>query len=522
MFFCAALSTAVAQQAGMPDNSFDTDGKLVFQVGTANSFARAIAVQPDQKIIIAGYAANGTHNNFGLARLMPDGSFDSSFSGDGKTMADFNMTNDYVNGIAIDAAGRIVAGGYTFTGNGFEFALTRYDSNGNTDTTFGNGGRQTTSFGVTTFGHAVAIQADGRILLGGYSFQSPFNQFSIARYLDTGMPDTSFNGTGKVITSIGTGNSVASCMGIQSDGKIVLAGQTFNTSTNHWEFALVRYLGNGLPDPSFGTNGIVTGTFGAKDYFITSLTIGAGDKIIVAGCSGTTPSDNNFTLARYLSDGTMDGTFGNSGLLEFPAGLQNNQAQAVTIQPDGKIVVAGYAQSGSADRFVIARLDDTGNPDLSFGTSGVTVTPVGTNDGIYTLAIQADGKILAAGTTFNGNGFDMAVIRYLPGVTSGISNVDKSELSLQVYPNPVSYNSVLSYSLSTPETVAITVHDINGMEIGTVSSSRLHNAGSYQLPLLLPTSISAGTYFILLATGSGKFDVQQVTVTSQGKTGFRR
>lgn len=510
LFFVFAISALEAQQAGSPDNTFDFDGKLSTIVRGNNGTAKAIAVQTDGKILVAGYSSNSNNNDFTVARYDTDGSLDSSLNTTGMLHIDFNATDDFASGIAYRAADeKIIIGGYTFNGAGFEFALAQYNSDGTPDNNFGMNGKVTTALGATDFGKALAIQDDGKILLAGHSLQTS-NEFAIVRYNTDGTLDSTFNTDGKVTTPFGANSAIATCMTIQPDNKIVIAGQVSNDSTLRWEIALARYHSDGSLDTSFDGDGQIINPNGNMDNTINAIALQSDGKIIVAGYAGTSPSNNNFLLARYHSDGRIDSSFGTNGFLITAFSAQNNQATALMVQPDDKIIAGGFASINSANDFTLARYDANGNLDNSFGTGGKVTTTFGTNDGMTGLAFDADWKIVAVGTAFNGAGFDFALARYLNDLNTATGNLSGVDYTISVSPNPAAGFTTLSFTLEVEETLSIQLIDMQGRAIDTFLSNKRMKAGSYSYRLLISEMLSTGAYCILLSSSSGKAAVKIV------------
>ena len=214
--------------------------------------------------------------------------------------------------------------------------------------------------------------------------------------------DRSFGTNGTVTTAIGPGHENVRAVAIQADGKIVVAGYSHNGTT--YDFAVVRYNPNGTLDASFGTGGKVTTAIGPGDAHIHGMALQPDGKIVVAGHSHA-KSDNNFTVVRYNPNGSLDVSFGSNGTgitdFESESGSGYAYAFAAAVQPDGKIVVAGTGPSGtggSDNDVVVVRYNPNGSLDASFGTGGTVTTAIGAgNDQCQAMALQPDGKIVVAG-----------------------------------------------------------------------------------------------------------------------------
>ena len=220
-----------------------------------------MALQADGKIVVVGAAAG----DFAVARYNSNGSLDTSFSGDGKQTTDLGgvVTGDGANGVAIQANGKIVAvgvAGATSHASPNDFGLVRYNPNGSLDTTFSGDGKQRTDFGFESDeARGVAIQGDGKIVAVGGEAVEEFGDFALARYNPNGSLDTSFSGDGKQTTDFG-GFDNANAVALDSDGRIVAAGSA-SVGTDR-DFALARYNANGSLDTSFSGDGKQTTDFG--------------------------------------------------------------------------------------------------------------------------------------------------------------------------------------------------------------------------------------------------------------------
>ncbi len=259
------LLPAAAQGAeGDLDQSFGAGGKVITPIGPSTDQANAMAIDSQGRIVVAGQAFNGTTalTDFALARYEENGSLDAGFGSGGTVITGFGTkTDDSGRGVAIDSQGRIVVVGLTFDGADFateNFAIARYTPDGTLDTSFNGTGKVTQPIGTRADNAgAVAIDAQDRIVVAGVSDtgsnSNPNNDFALARFNPNGSLDTSFNGSGKVITSFGTGSDAASAVAIDAQGRIVVAGKASNGTEN--DFALARYNPNGTLDTTFNATG---------------------------------------------------------------------------------------------------------------------------------------------------------------------------------------------------------------------------------------------------------------------------
>ena len=288
---------------------------------------------------------------------LANGSLDTTFGIGGKVTTAIGTSNDIATSVAIQSDGKIVAAGYSWNGSNDDFALARYNVDGSLDTSFGIGGKVTTAIGTSEDGaFSVAIQSNGKIVAAGVSFNEDKYHFALARYNVDGSLDTSFGIGGMVTTAIGSALSYALSVAIQGDGKIVAVGHSYNEGRS--DFALVRYNVDGSLDTSFGLGGIVTTAIGSADSIAYSVAIQGNGKIVAVGHSWN-ESDSDFALARYNVDGSLDATFGIGGIVTTTFGTSEDGAFSVAIQSDGKIVAAGYSWNGSNDDFALARYNAT-------------------------------------------------------------------------------------------------------------------------------------------------------------------
>ncbi|MCP4349188.1 MAG: hypothetical protein GY795_27220 [Desulfobacterales bacterium] len=405
-----SVSTNVTATDGDLDTSFNIDGLVTTPFRSGDDSIYSIAIQPDEKIIVAGESNDIFSNkDFALARYTNDGFLDSSFGTDGKITADFGG-DEFGRVVALQSDGKIVVAGYSETTG--HIALARYTSNGSPDSTFGTDGKVTTDFGSFNAILAADIRADGKIVLAGGSHNGSNFDIEVIQYNTDGSLDTGFGTGGKITTRIGSGDDIGAGLIIQPDGKIVVTGFSYNGSDN--DFAVVRYLSDGTLDTGFGTGGIVTTPIRSGDDTGLVGTIQPDGKIVVAGYSHN-GSSNDFAVVRYNSDGTLDTNFGNGGIVTTLIGSGEDYGCIPRIQSDGKIIVTGDTYNGSDYDIAVIRYNADGSLDASFGSGGIVTTDFenGDNRG-SALAIQSDGNILVAGhSTGHGGVTDFSVVRYL-------------------------------------------------------------------------------------------------------------
>jgi uncharacterized delta-60 repeat protein len=397
--------------SGNLDTTFGSSGSVISSYGGITQFGPAVKIQSDQKIVAVGKHYNGRDDDFLVQRFLSDGTPDTTFGTNGATVIMFSSADDNAKALDIQSDGKIIiAGGGGKPGSYERSAMVRVAANGVLDTSFGNRGMVSIDFGQPSHLHSVVLQSDGRILVTGESYTTEDGgMFTVARYMANGAPDTSFGVDGKVTQAFGTGANAHS-MVLQADGKLLIGGYSRSG------FLVVRFMTNGTLDTSFGTNGSSTVSVGISDNYCHTLLLQSDGKIVLSGSAITTGNNFDFVLLRFNSDGSLDTGFGTNGIVttNFVSGPRPSKEETAAgiLQPDGKIVVGGY----SDQKFALARYLTSGALDTSFGTGGIVTSAIGSNDWIKSLALQSwDGKIVAAGFSQNNstNTFNLTVARYL-------------------------------------------------------------------------------------------------------------
>jgi uncharacterized delta-60 repeat protein len=385
---------------------FSTDGKQTTNFGSGADSGAAVAVQPDGKAVVVGTVAGEENDDIGLTRYNRDGSLDTALGGGGGTYQLDSGGDDVGNAVALQEDGKIVVTGRSSSGN---LMLARFNADGTIDSSFGGGGLTIIDYqGPYASGNAVAIQTDGKIVVGGTFDRGTGagNQYTVARYTSDGQQDFTFGGDGTRRTDMGggSGNSVA----LQSDDKIVLAGSTGSAG-----FGVVRYTSDGAIDTTFSGDGTQTTELVDGDDEGRAVAVQSDGRIVVAGTASSEGLTRGFAVARYASDGTLDNTFSGDGKQvtgsDSTGGLIGN---ALAVQAGGKLVVAGGTSSGGHFKFALARFTTQGALDSTFSGDGLQTTEFEPFALAYGAAAGPDGKITVAGETYANDG-DFAVARYI-------------------------------------------------------------------------------------------------------------
>ncbi len=403
--------------AGVLDTSFGGGGAAT-PVGTGNARAYGMVIQGDGKIVLAGFATdpNTGHQGFALVRYNTNATLDTTFGGTGIVIKPLGGVDSQGNAIALQADGRLVVTGTS----GGALAIARFNSDGSLDTSFNAGSGFRTLGGGFTSGTAIALQGDGKIVVGGVSSGT----FGFVRLNTDGTLDATFNGSGTQVVTFSQGASLTA-IAIQGDGKIVGGGSA--TTGGGPANAATRLNSNGTVDTSFGTSGkLVSSVFGSDTPAAMAL-LGDG-RFLLAGRTVTGSGAIDEDLVMVTAAGAIDTTFGTGGGVTEDFGSAPSQAKATLVQTDGKIVIAGTVPyelpqtNRPAQSSVVARYNSDGTLDTGFGTGGMVVNPTGATGtkgwAANAIAQQADGKLVTAG--FNRvagtTNYEIEVARY---TTSG-------------------------------------------------------------------------------------------------------
>ena len=386
---------------GTLDTTFNTTGKLTTDFG-GDDYANSIVLQSDGKIVVAGYTNNGSYK-IAVARYNTNGSPDSTFgpSASGKVTT-ISMGYSIAYAVTVQSDGKIIVVGGAGSVQG-PLIIVRYNTDGSLDNTFNGTGANTVMYSQTgDFGYAVAVQNDGKIVVTGsgtaVATGYPQTVITKVRFNSDGTRDSTFTNGFLAIGTAVYGAGVA----LQGDGKVVVAGYSAgdsNGSAANGHFYLSRFTASGDYDTSFGGgSGWLSTPVGIGQDTGRGVALQGDGKIVVAGYSynGNT-TFNDFAVVRYNNDGSLDTSFQTTGKVRTSIGNGNAYAQSLALQNDGRIVVAGYSSNGTKNLFTIARYQAFGNLAVTVPTNGLLThnnLPIiaGTADVNATLNIFIDGS----------------------------------------------------------------------------------------------------------------------------------
>jgi uncharacterized delta-60 repeat protein len=429
--------------------AFNATGYNVADLGSAPASANASALLADGKVIVAGKVCL-VHNTSPsvpdckavVARYNADATLDTAFNATGYVFVPALYS---ANAVAIDSSGRIVIGGRSATATP-SMAFARLNANGTPDGSFGTGGSLTIAAATTHEEiNAIAIQASGRIVGAGFVTPGTFIDSAFVGVTTTGSLDTTFGSGGKAVVAVSTGDDEVASIAFQADGKIVGAGFTELTGTQDGMSA-VRLTADGAPDATFGNpNGYVAINFGGNSARAYAIAVDADGKLVIGGKAFVGATDD-FAVARLLPSGALDTTFGTGGLQTNDFHANHNRIFALAFTGTGKIVGAGE----DAGSFGVVQYLPNGSVDGTFGTGGESAIPINFmagSDFALSLNIASNGNLYMAGNA--SNAFALAIVAGdAPQVAPTVSLASGANPSLSG--QSVTFTATVSGSAGTP------------------------------------------------------------------------
>lgn len=381
------LLVARFTSSGELDDTFGDGGVVVLPTGSSYSGAEAVSVLPGGKILVAGYSSSGANNGYTVWRFGVDGTLDATFGSSG-TFTDFTHADgSYATDMEVLPDGRIVLTGPAYTGTSCAVGITRLTANGTLDATFGSGGRFEYPPAPTTtwIPSALKLLADGRIVVAGSTALNGEPDPFLVRATAAGQPDATFNGTGARVIDL-SNRGYGYNLFVRPDGRYVVTGETLFNSAYDVLFTQVDATG---ADSNFGGTNIWSANYGTNEY-CRGTVVQADGKVLVAGSSMPFGGGANAYLMRTVANGEgIDVSFGTSGWAIGDFG-DYTYTEAMLVQPDGKVLIAGNSASGGAPYdMMLARY-------LMEGTSGVD--DPGAADAFALYPIPNDGRCILTGT----------------------------------------------------------------------------------------------------------------------------
>lgn len=507
LVLCLAVQDQLFAQAGSLDTGFSGDGLLAWDLSASEDQIHAVVVQPDGKILGAGWVTNGSAASIVLQRLLPDGTPDPAFGIGGVVYTNAVDDVHYAYAVDVQSTGHIVLAGLaydlSFDAN---VVLARYMPDGSPDGSFGTGGLlQTDLGGGPGFQAAYAMQVmdDDRIVITG---QNDVNGLTCARFSPTGVPDATYGANGVAIS--GMSGSTGLCMHLLPDGSVVAGGYAFPVGYPDW--MLARFDPNGDLDPGFGIGGIVTFDIGSDNESMKGVSVLSDGRIAACGYRGFNGQDDAPAVALFNSDGSPDPGFGVNGLLLLPfIAPQSGQATAIIAGPDDKLLLSGFRvePGGVANNdFFLCRLLDDGTFDGSFaGGAQVFADVSGSFDRSHAMALTPVGSVVLAGQG-DVTQSSTAYAVYHNDLSLAVPAATSKNAALSLYPMPASDHIMLSFGADVTGPVTVELFSADGRSL--TSTSLVLGTGLPATRFDLPRDLPSGSYTVVTTGASVRLCAQ--------------
>lgn len=503
-------SALQAQPAGL-DPQFGSSGKTVIPfTDDAGTSGHSLVRLSDGKLL-AGYSVYGaTERELQLIRYTADGLPDAGFGTGGVVTIPSPVLygEPTMADLALQADGKLILALDEYArGSAADFLLLRLNADGSPDLSFGTNGYARAGFAsrgdcVTS----IKVQPDGKIVAGGFSadVNATLADFAAIRFLPDGTPDPVF-GTGGMwritFDPIYKYNQVID-VEIQSDGKILLTGKALTPANS--SVCRIRLLTDGSMDPSFASGGPAIGGLTSTDTFVRDAVLQPDGKLVVLGSQSNLSV--KYALLRYLPDGEIDDTFGVNGVCFFNPSWPPSWFGSLALLPDGKILAAGstYAPGSpfQIGEFMLVCFTPEGNAVTDFGGPGYIRTPMAdSNAWAGAMLVQPDAKAVLTGAAVKGGKRAHATARYFTGPLT-VNEVEGITGTALLYPNPTQGELTLSYTLTAAQTLKLDLLDVTGKVTATFPNL-VKPAGKYEEQLRLPETLPAGTYYLLIRSDKG-------------------
>lgn len=500
---CFLLSPSLLlAQAGTLDLGFSNDGRYVTDVSAYADEVHAVLVQPDGMTVGAGWIDDGSLVLPFVQRLQEDGTPDPLFGTAGTVYFPVAGQSPYVYAIGMQSTGNLVLAGLIYDGSFDGNALlVRLLPDGSPDPSFGTDGLLSLDYGAG-FGFqsawAMQVMDDDRIILVGEEGE---NGIACLRLSAEGVPDASFGTNGLALTGIPFSSGL--CVKVLDDGSVLAGGYRVEGDS---DWMLARFDASGVLDPGFGVGGVVTMDVGGIDTeFMRGVDVLPDGRVAACGSRSFSGLDDEPAVALFSSTGDPDADFGTGGFLLLPyAAPQWGQARSLIAQPDNKLLIGGFrAQPGAAanNDFFLYRLLDDGSFDPSFDSGGQVHTDVSDSyDRSFAMALAPNGAIVVAGF---GTGSDRAsaYARYINDIGTGMTITVSTSSGLNVFPNPATERVRVSFAGDPASPWIIRLYALDGT---LVLANRLVASGSGMEAywLELPNTLRRGAYLLEVNVGN--------------------
>ncbi|MEN8207774.1 MAG: T9SS type A sorting domain-containing protein [Candidatus Fermentibacteria bacterium] len=519
ILFCLILLGSSLQALPVElDPTFDGDGIAVFSPGTIHDVARDIVVLPDTTTIICGTAQlNGATAGI-IMRILEDGTQDMSFATGGLAELQYG-TNTYAYNLELLPDGKLLVSGICYTtASDAEFFVARFLTDGTPDTSFGTGGHALTDYSATEdLCYAMGLQSDGKIVLAGRTNDVPFSALLFTRFNADGTLDTSFGTDGYTMIDASTQDESINTLGFLDDGTIVGFGNGYQSTPYFGHLVCMAKLDSaGIPVSGFGTGGVRVPPVFNDISTVYDLQV-ENDTLFVTGTMYDTVNDDVIFVAKMDSDGDTIVSFGTGGItFTKPNPDDHIHVGYDLLLDEGNIYVCGttgYAPMFNPRDFILLRYTPAGILDPEFNTTGYIITSIGPLfDEANALVIQPDGKVVLAGFAQMGADNDLILARYLIDMTSiGEHFSAPGELYLQhIAPNPFGSSVTITFSIQFPESVTLEIFDVSGRLIETLVDED-RTAGTHAV-VFYGEEFSSGIYFCRLQVGDEHIQTEMMTL----------
>ena len=414
--WCLLLSDLAGAADGTLDVSFHApDGYVLWDGGAGYDRGRDVALQQDGKIVVTGYMTNGVDNDLFVLRYDANGVLDSSFGIDGRYIYDGGMGNDLGLAVAIGPDDTILVGGSRFNGVDNDVLVLKLTRDGLPDPNFVSNGVFLYDGGHGDGAVDLQVSADGSIVIAGSSDDGVEGDLLVIRLTAEGHWDPAFGTDGLVKLDGGRGHDSGLRLAVLSDDGVVVSGVSHNGSD--YDIMVVRLDAFGVPDQAFGNEGIVFVDGGDYDRGY-GIGVDSQGRVLVTGLMTQAESDEtdyDIVVLRLDPNGVLDASFGHEGIALCDGG-NREECYALVVQCDDSILVAGHSgdsyMAASDWNLVVLKYDANGFLDTTFGSEGVyAYNPTEGTEWGYGLALQTDGKIVVTGQAHNGSDDDVIVLR---------------------------------------------------------------------------------------------------------------